>query len=93
MKTMMVTYEISTVRSEWTIYTRLTRQYRRSIREIGYPLKKSLSTSVVPSQQTGAEGAPWFAKIRLWSPVVLASGAAGPLSVFVVVVPVKTLVP
>jgi hypothetical protein len=38
-------------------------------------------------------GAPWYAKIRRWSPVVLTSGAAGPLLVFVVVVPVKTLVP
>src|SRR5262245_50708937 len=37
-------------------------------------------------------GAPWFAKIRRWSPVVLASGAAGSLPVFVVVVPGKTLV-
>jgi hypothetical protein len=37
-------------------------------------------------------GAPWFAKIRRWSPVVLASGAAGSLLVFVVVVPGKTLV-
>ena len=37
-------------------------------------------------------GAPWFAKIRRWSPVVVASGAAGSLLVFVVVVPGKTLV-
>jgi len=37
-------------------------------------------------------GAPWFAKIRRWSPVVLASGAAGSLLAFVVVVPAKTLV-
>ena len=47
----------------------------------------------VLSQQTGAPvGAPWFVKIRRWSPVVLTSGAAGSLWVFVVVVPEKTLV-
>jgi len=45
------------------------------------------------SQQTGAVGAPWNVKIRRWSPVVLTMGVAGPLSVFVVVVPAKTLVP
>ena len=39
------------------------------------------------SQQTGAEGAPLVVKIRLWSPVVLTSGAARSLSVFVVVSP------
>ena len=54
------------------------------------------SVTVVPfttSQQTGAVGAPWNVKIRRWSPVVLTMGVAGPLSVFVVVVPAKTLVP
>ncbi|GFG75857.1 hypothetical protein MBOT_32220 [Mycobacterium botniense] len=35
-------------------------------------------------------GAPWSAKIRRWSPVVLTVGAAGSFVVFVVVVPAKT---
>jgi len=45
----------------------------------------------VPSQQTGAGGAPWWVKIRRWSPVVVGSGAAGSFLVFVVVVPGKDL--
>ena len=62
-----------------------------------WPLLAFIAGMLLASHINSADrrpvGAPWFAKIQRWSPVVLASGAAGSLPVFVVVVPGKTLVP